>query len=82
MFVAIVLQRVMNELDKATFGRFVPLLLRKATRSIYPILSSTITFVAMIPYFLFYGFQHWWFTAGLVFFVLSSVAGKLLNLSI
>ena len=82
MFVATVLQRVMNELDEATFGRFVPLLLRKATRSVYAIASSSVTFVAMIPYFFFYGFQHWWFTAGLVFFVLSSVAGKLLNLPI
>jgi hypothetical protein len=82
MFVATVLQRVMNELDEATFGRFVPLLLRKATRSVYAVASSSVTFVAMIPYFLFYGFQHWWFTAGLVFFVLSSVAGKLLNLPI
>jgi hypothetical protein len=82
MFVATVLQRVMNELDEATFGRFVPLLLRKATRSVYAVVSSSITFVAMIPYLIFYGFQHWWFTAGLAFFVLSSVAGKLLNLPI
>ena len=82
MFVATVLQRVMNDLDEATFGRFVPLLLRKATRSVYAVVSSSITFVAMIPYFIFYGFRHWWFTAGLVFFVLSSVAGKLLNLPI
>jgi hypothetical protein len=82
MFVATVLQRVMNELDEATFGRFVPLLLRKATRSVYAVNSSTITFVAMIPYFLFYSFQHWWFTAGLGFFVFLSVAGKVLNLPI
>jgi hypothetical protein len=36
----------------------------------------------MIPYFIFYGFHHWWFIAGLLFFVLSSVAGKMLNLPI
>lgn len=49
-------QRVMNDLDEATFGRFVPFLLRKATTSVYAIVSSSITFVAMIPYFIFYGF--------------------------
>jgi membrane protein CcdC involved in cytochrome C biogenesis len=39
MFVATVLQRAMNELDEATFGRFV-LLLRKATRSVYAVLLT------------------------------------------
>lgn len=82
MFVSAVLQRVMNDLDEATFGRFVPLLLRKATRSAYAVTSSSITFVAMIPYFIFYGFQHWWFIAGLIFYILSSVAGKVLNLPV
>src|SRR5215211_1133657 len=51
MFVPAVLQRTTNELDEATFGRFVPLLLRKATSSVYAVVSSSITFVAMIPYF-------------------------------
>jgi hypothetical protein len=78
MFIAIVLQRVMNELDESTFGRFVTLLVQKATRSVYAIVSSSITFVAMIPY----GFQHGWFSAGLLFFVLSSIAGKVLNLPV
>jgi hypothetical protein len=82
MFIAIVLQRVMNELDESTFGRFVTLLVQKATRSVYAIVSSSITFVAMIPYFVFYGFQHGWFSAGLLFFVLSSIAGKVLNLPV
>jgi hypothetical protein len=65
----------MNELDEATFGRFVPLLLRKATRSAYAVISSSITFAAVIPYFIFYGFQHWWFTADLIFFILCCRVG-------
>lgn len=82
LFIAIVIQRVMNELDESTFRRFVMLLVQKATRSIYLVVSSSITFVAMIPYFIFYGLQHWWFSAGLFFFVLSSIAGKILNLPV
>lgn len=82
MFIATVLQRVLNDLDEPSFGRFMPLLYRHATRSVYAVTSSSITFVAMIPYFIFYGFHHWWFIAGLLFFVLSSVAGKLLNLPV
>jgi len=36
----------------------------------------------MIPYFIFYGFHHWWFIAGLIFYILSSTAGKILNLPV
>jgi hypothetical protein len=82
LFVATVLQGVMNDLDEATFARFLPLLYRRATRSVYAISSSTIAFIAMIPYFIVYRFHHCWFVAGLVFFTLSSVAGKVLNLPV
>jgi hypothetical protein len=82
MWIATVLQRVLNEMDELSFGRFMPLLYRHGIRSVYAIVSSTITFIAMIPYFIFYGFNHWWFIAGLLFFVLSSIAGKLLNLPV
>ena len=82
LWIATVLQRVLNDLDEPSFGRFMPLLYRRAIRSVYAVTSSSITFVAMIPYFIFYGFHHWWFLAGLLFFVLSSVAGKLLNLPV
>ncbi|GHO99722.1 hypothetical protein KSF_097700 [Reticulibacter mediterranei] len=82
MWIATVLQRVLNDIDESSFGRFIPLLYRHAIRSVYTVFTSSITFVAMIPYFIFYGFNHWWFIAGLLFFVLSSVAGKLLNLPV
>lgn len=82
LFISTVLQRVMNDMDMPTFRHFVPGLVQRATHSIYAIFSSSITFVAMIPYLIFYGFNHWWFVAGLIFFVLSSVAGKLLNLPV
>ena len=82
MWIASVLQRVLNDLDEVSFGRFMPLLYRHGIRSVYAITSSSITFVAMIPYFIFYGFHHWWFIAGLIFYILSSTAGKILNLPV
>ncbi|MGH7882942.1 MAG: hypothetical protein ACREN8_08565 [Candidatus Dormibacteraceae bacterium] len=82
LWISTVLQRVMNDLDEATFGRFMALLYRRGIRSTYAIVSSSITFVAMIPYFIFYGFHHWWFIAGLIFFMVSSIAGKILNLPV
>ncbi len=80
LFIATDLQAVMNALDEATFQRFVPLLVRKATRSFYAVVTGTVTFVALIAYLIFFGFNHWRYIIGLFFFVVSSVAGKLLNL--
>ena len=31
---------------------------------------------------MFYGFNHWWFIAGLLFYVLASISGKALNFPI
>jgi hypothetical protein len=81
-FVACVLQPIMNKLDEATFGHFVALLYRQATTSVYEVASSTITFVAMIPYLIFYGFHHWWFIAGLFCFLLASTVGKMVKLPV
>lgn len=82
IWIADVLQRIMNDMDEATFGSFMPLLYRRGIRSVYAVSSSTVTMVAMIPYFIFYGFNHWWFIAGLIVYILSSVAGKILNLPV
>ena len=40
------------------------------------------TFVALIPYFIFYRFNHWWFIADMLFYVLASISGKALNFPI
>ncbi|GHO46228.1 hypothetical protein [Ktedonospora formicarum] len=82
IWIADVLQSIMNDMDEPTFGRFMHLLYKRGISSAYAIVSSTITMIAMIPYFIFYGFNHWWFIAGLFAFILSSVAGKLLNLPV
>lgn len=79
MFVATVLQPVMNDLDEAAFGRFVPSLYRHAIRSVYAVGSSTLPFVAMIPYFIVYKVEHPWFVAGLACFTLASTVSKIMN---
>ena len=76
IFVAGVIQGVMNDLDEATFKRFLTLLKTRALRSPYAIGVSSITFVGMVPYFICYGFSNRWFTAGLVLWVITSIVSK------
>jgi hypothetical protein len=82
IFVAEVLQQVINDLDEATFARIVVLLYRRAVRAVVFVTLSTLTFVGMVPYFYFYGFSNRWFTAGLALFTMASIVGKVLNLPI
>jgi len=81
-FVATVLQPAMNDLDEAAFARFLPSLYRHAVRSVYAVGTSTVPFVAMIPYFIVYKVEHPWFVAGLACFTLASTASKIMNLPI
>ncbi len=76
IFVAGVIQGVMNGLDEAAFKRFLILLKTRALRSPYAIGVSSITFVGMVPYFIYYGFSNRWFTAGLVLWVITSIVSK------
>jgi hypothetical protein len=82
IFVADVLQRVMNDLDEATFGRFVTILYKRAVRGIFFVTFASLTFIGMIPYFFSWGFANSWFAAGLVVFALSSIISKALSLPV
>ena len=82
IFVADVLQRVMNDLDEATFRRFVTILYKRAVRGIFFVTFASLTFIGMVPYFYFWGFSNFWYTAGLVVFTLSSIISKVLSLPI
>jgi hypothetical protein len=82
IFIAGVIQGVMNDLDEAAFHRFMKLLHKRATRSPYAVGVSTITFVGAIPYFIFYGFSNWWFTAGIIVYTIASIVSKSFNLPI
>jgi hypothetical protein len=82
MFVAGVIQGVMNDMDEAEFKSFLTSLYKHAIRSPYAVTVSLITFVGAVPYLIFYGFQNWWFIAGLILWTAASVASKIFNLPI
>ncbi len=82
MFIAGVIQGVMNELDEAMFKDFLTSLYKHAVRSPYAIIVSTITFIGAVPYFIYYGFNNWWFIAGLILWTVASIVSKALNLPI
>jgi hypothetical protein len=76
MFIAGVIQNIMNDMDEAAFKKFLTSLHKHALKSPYAIIVSSITFIGMIPYFIFYGFQNWWFVAGLIMWVIASIVSK------
>jgi len=80
LFIALVIQNVMNKLDEATFQRFLNLLEKTATKSPYAIFVGLVPFLGMFPYFIFYGFTNWFYTGGLVVFFIASVISKAINL--
>ena len=82
MFVAGVVQGIMDDVDEALFKRILSELYKHAMRSPYAIGSASVTFIGMIPYFMYYGAANRWFTAGLVFWVITSIVSKSTNLPI
>jgi hypothetical protein len=82
LFIAGVIQKVMNDMDEAEFQRFLNLLSKHAMRSPYAISSSTITFAGAFPYFRRYRLSNPWFAWGIVVYTLASVVSKSLNLPI
>ncbi len=82
MFVAGVIQGVMDDVDEAMFKRILSELYKHAVRSPYAIGSASVTFIGMIPYFMYYGAANRWFTAGLVLWVITSIVSKSTNLPI
>jgi hypothetical protein len=82
LFIAGVVQKVMNDLDEATFQRFLNTLVKHAERSPYAISVSTVPFVGSIPYFIYYRLSNLWFSAGIVIFTVASIVSKILVLPI
>ncbi|MHB8897036.1 MAG: hypothetical protein ACYC99_17935 [Candidatus Geothermincolia bacterium] len=82
LFIAGVVQKVMNDLDEATFQRFLNLLVKHAERSPYAIGVSTVPFIGAIPYFIYYRLSNLWFSAGIVLFTVASIVSKILVLPI
>lgn len=82
MFIAGVLQNVMNDLEPSEFQHFLKLLEKRAVHSVYAVGVSTVTFVGMLPYWLYFGFDNVWFSAGLILYTIASIISKSFNLPI
>lgn len=82
MFIAGVLQNVMNDLDPSAFQRFLKLLEKRAVHSVYAVSVSSVTFAGMIPYWIYFGFDNVWFSAGLILYTIASIISKSFNLPI
>ena len=82
LFIAGVLQKIMNELDELEFKRFVNLLDHAAMADAFAVTVATLPIVAAAGYLLAYGFTHWWFVAGFVVWAAGSTLTKLINMPI
>ena len=82
LFVAGVIQKLMNDMDAPTFKWFLNKLGKTAMSNPFAVTIATLPLIVAIPYFLFYGFNHWWFTAGFIFWVIGSVITKVINMPV
>jgi len=82
LFVASVVQKIMDDMDPPAFKRFVNALDRAAMTSAFLVTIATLPILAAVAYFIAYGFGHWWFTAGFVVWMIGSTVTKVSNLPV
>jgi hypothetical protein len=72
VYIAGVVQHVMNQMDEADFQGFTRQLHESMVRSPYMLITSTLPIIAFVPYFIIFGFTNGWFTAGAIVSVAAS----------
>ena len=82
LFVSGVVQKMMNEMEPLEFKRFANVLGPTAMSDPLAVTIATIPIFAVIYYFAAFGFNHWWFTAGIVVWMIGSTITKVINLPI
>ncbi len=82
LFIAGAFKGMLRDLDPAAFKQFVASMQKNALRSPYVVTASSITFLLIIPYIIFYGFVNWWFISGMIACLLASISSKVLNVPI
>ena len=82
LFVSGVAQKMMNDLEPPDFKKFANTLGPAAMSDPFAVAIATIPIFAVIYYFVEFGFRHWWFTAGIVFWMGASSITKIVNLPI
>jgi hypothetical protein len=82
LFVSGVVQRMMNDMDELSFKKFLNALTRNAMSDPFVVAIGTIPIFAVIFYFVMFGFTHWWFTAGIVLWMIGSSITKITNMPV
>lgn len=65
LFIARVVQKIMDDMDELVFKRFLISLGHAAMTDALAVTIATLPIIAAVLYFVAYGFGHWWFTAAL-----------------
>ena len=82
LFVASVVQKMMDDMDPPAFKRFVNALDKAAMTSAFLVTIATLPIIAAVAYFIAYGFTHWGFTAGFVVWMIGSTITKVSNMPV
>jgi hypothetical protein len=82
LFIAGVVQRIMNTMDEHEFKRFLNVLDKTAMGDPITVTFATIPPLAAIIYFIAYGFNHWWFIAGVIVWIIGSSITKVINMPV
>ncbi len=82
LFVSSVVQKMMNGMEPLEFKKFANVFGRTAMSDPLAVTIATIPMFAVIYYFAAFGFNHWWFTAGIAAWMIGSAITKVTNLPI
>lgn len=82
LFIAGVLQKIMNNMDEPAFRRFLNALGKTAMSNPFAVTVATLPIITAVLYFSFYGFSHRWFTAGFIAWLIGSGITKVTNMPV
>jgi uncharacterized membrane protein YdjX (TVP38/TMEM64 family) len=82
IFIAGVLQKIMDDMDEHDFKRFLNALVTTAMNNYFLVTVATLPIIAAIMYFLAYGFHHWWITMGFIVWFIGSSITKIINMPV
>lgn len=82
MFISGVIQKIMDDMDAPTFKWFLNRLDKTAMSNPFTVTIATLPIIVVIPYFVIYGFNHWWFTSGLILWMIGSTITKVTNMPV
>lgn len=82
LFVAGVLQKMMDDMDPPTFKSFVNALGKAAMTNPFAVTIATLPILAAVAYFVAYGFHRAWFASGFVAWIIGSSITKIGNMPV